>query len=174
MTTANAAVKLKTETTTEGSTNPTNVELLLQKHTNELVKKGRQYYSEENGQGKFVDNYDDLMLPEGWTPEEVKRLDVHKTAMIAASALIHGEAQLENARKDPNHTSSSVAFKMGAHTVTHSWNRTGNARNPRTGEVTKTFSTVKTAVKFDGAKGTAGDLGRVRSHLQRLGASILV
>jgi hypothetical protein len=150
------------------------VELLLKKPTHELVKKAREHYSVENGQGRFADDFYEKMLPEHISMAVVKDLDAHNSALIAATALVHGEAQLDLAKKDKSLAASSVAFKAGAHTVSHVWKREGESLNPKTGVKSKTFSTVKSSVKFGGAKGSSGELGRVRNHLQAMGSSVLV
>jgi len=183
---AATATKATTTASTTASENPTNVELLLKKPTSDLVKSAREHYGVENGQGKYSDDFYEKTLPEDVTilenivvPQKdlmaiKNRLDRHDTILLAATALVHGEHSLAEAIKDPSLLSSTCSFKAGSNTFTHTFKRESEFRNIKTGEVGKKFATVQTSVKVSGTKGYSGELGRVRKHLQTLGAAILV
>src|SRR5574343_59999 len=166
--TAAKSNKPATAATTTNATGDNNVELLLKKDTNDLVKEGRKHYSIENGQGKFSDDFYEKMLPEDISMDTVLKLQQHDTSLVAATALIHGEAFLNLAKKDPKLQEFGVAFKAGSNTFNHVVKREGLSRNMHTGEVHKTFAVVSSSVKVSGAKGSKGELARVRKHIQTI------
>lgn len=148
--------------------NESNVELLLKKSTTKMVADARTHFSIENNQGKFSDDFYEKMLPSDIPYETVKRLHQHDSDLVAATALITGEAFISLAKKDPKLQELSVSFKGNDKTFSHVVKR----------EVTvgknKTFAVVSSSVKSEESKGSKGELSRVRSHIQRLGASLNV
>lgn len=170
--------------TKEASTEASTIELMLSKGTNALVDRTREHYAVVDGQATLPENFYQTMLPSDIAAKylkdesveslyEVKQaLDKFDTQLTAATALVHGEAYLEEVKAKPELSDWTLRFKSNTATVTHRVMHDRDARSP-SGAVTKKFAVVQTSVKVQAAKGSSGDLSRVRKHLNVLGAQLL-
>ena len=150
-----------------------NVELMLSKQTRELIAKVAEHYTVTDGQAVFSKDLYATCLPEGLTMQHVKLKDDYDTALTAATAYVHGQGYLEQLKTNKELSKWDVSFKAGISKVTHTAHNTDEVRNLHTGEKTKRFAIVKTAIKTTAAKASSGDLSRVKHHISTLGAQML-
>lgn len=168
-----AAAKTEVTKAPQSTTQAGSVELMLKKGTNELVKRTRTFYSVENGQAVLDPDFYEKMLPSHIPMSVVNELDAHNTSLAAATALVHGEAYLDELAKNDKITDFAISYNGGTTEYGHLYKRDTITRNPTTGEKSKRFATVRTTVKTQASKATSGDLSRVKAHISAMGAQLL-
>lgn len=135
----------------------------------------------ENGVVVASDDLYEKTLPEGVTVDQIKAIQQHNTALVAATAMAVGELSVDafKADKDLQRVSaefSAVGDKISA-TVTRSREypaggipKEGEVRDPNA-KITK-YGVIDAGYEVV-SNGNKGELKKVRAHIAALAASVL-
>lgn len=113
-------------------------------------------------------------LPEGLSADTYKQLSEHNTDVLAAAALANGEAAIDAFKKNKELERVSLSLPLvGKDTIGVVTDRTYNARNVQSGEVTVKYGRTSASFDIYAADNGRGDLKKIREHLYSTAAAAL-
>lgn len=149
--------------------------MAIKKETSALAEKlADSFKIGKDGAGEVKGDPYVANLPEGLTEEVVGKVHDYNSAFIAGSALAFGQAAVDAMSGNKKLDSANITFSMvGKDSVTHTVQRSREARNPTNGETIVKLGAMTTVHEVHGSSQKVGQLGAVRSHVGQLAAEKL-
>lgn len=132
----------------------------------------------EIGEGGVITVPKDLYektLPEGLTLADVKKVQEHNTALVAASALAVGEVGNAHFKKHKKDDRLSLEFKAGVDSISIDYQRSKeypNFKDPEGPKIQK-YGILTAGYESQAGVGSRGQLSRVKKNLAAKAAELL-
>lgn len=139
-----------------------------------LVERARELIKVSGTEVVIEDDFYEKMLPSDISMETVSRIQTHNSRLLSTTGLIIGELGIKVMEENKDVSEVTARFKAGKDTHKHTVRRFKTVPNPKDPGVTSTvYGALQSSVKVCGTNGSAGELKRVRKHLNELALSAL-